>query len=131
MRSSLFVLMIAIALIACSHNLREEFDESLKKYNDLFRWNALDAASTFAADSVREDFIARTKSAKNVRIIDSRIMSEMYDETKRKASVDVEIEYYILSSVRVKTIHVTEEWGYLEQKGVKGWRLMSLFPEFR
>jgi uncharacterized membrane protein len=45
--------------------------------------------------------------------------------------VNVEIDYYILSSARVKTLRHTEEWAYGEEKRADGWRLMSLFPEFR
>lgn len=131
MRKSFSVLLLVLVLAACGPNLREEFDESLNQYSTLFRWNDLDAASMFAADSCREDFIARTRAAKNVKVMDYRIVGMRYDEKKRSASVDVEIEYYLLSSARVKTLRYTEEWAYGKEKRSDGWRLMSLFPEFR
>ncbi len=130
MRTFLSVLIIAITLAACGPNLREKFNESLNQYSALVRWNDLDAAGMFAADSRREDFIARTRAAKNVKVMDHRIVGMTYDEKKRRASVNVEIEYYLLSSARVKTLRCTEEWAYGEDKR-DGWRLMSLFPEFR
>jgi hypothetical protein len=131
MRTFLSVLIIAITLAACGPNLREKFDESLNQYSALVRWNDLDAAGMFAADSRREDFIARTRAAKNVKVMDYRIVRTRYDEKKHRASVDVEIEYYLLSSARLKTLRCTEEWAYGEEKKPNGWRLMSLFPEFR
>jgi hypothetical protein len=135
MRNAWFVFVITlgivVALAACGPKLRDELDQSLNRYGDLFRWNELDATSLFAADSLRPDFIVRTKAAKNVKVIDYRIIGARYDGKKRKASVEVEIDYYLVSSATVKTLRDTEEWAYREERGVKGWRLMSLLPEFR
>lgn len=127
----LAIILMVISLTACSHNVREEFDQSLRQYNDMFRWNELDTASMFVADSLREDFIARAKAANNLRIVDSRIVGARYDEKKHEASVDVRIDYYLISSARVKTLRDTQKWAYREERGVKGWRLMSPLPEFK
>lgn len=131
MRTAFYALITVMVLTACSHNLREELDESLNKYNNLVRWNSIESASVFASDAIRPDFIARAQATKGIKIIDCRIVNARYDEEKRKASVEVEIEYYALASARVKTLRDTEEWVYKEEKGIKGWRLVSLVPEFK
>jgi hypothetical protein len=131
MRKSLYVLMLVTALGACSHNVRDQFDESLKKYNDLFRWNELETASVFVADPLRGEYLVRAKAAKNLRVVDFRVIGSRYDEKKNKASVEVQVDYYLLSSATVKTLRDTEEWAYEGEKGAQGWRLMSQLPEFR
>jgi hypothetical protein len=134
MRNSFFALMIMITLAACSnyvYDLQGKFDESLKNYNNLYRWGELDTANMFFSESIRDDAIARIKAAKNVKIVDSRILSTLYDEKKRKAIVEVEIEYYFISAAKVKTLRDTQEWAYREEQGIKGWRLMSSFPAFK
>jgi hypothetical protein len=134
MRNAFFALMAMMTLAACSnyvYDLQGKFDESLKKYNNLYRWNELDRAGAFFSDSIREDALVRTKAARNVRIVDSRILSTTYDEKRRKAIVEVEIEYYFLSTTKVKTLRDTQEWAYQEEQGSGSWRLTSLLPEFR
>lgn len=128
---SLCVLLLVMALGACSHNVREEFDESFRKYNELFRWNELEAASLFVADPLRGEYIVRAKAARKLRVVDCRIVNSRYDEKKNKASVDVQVDYYLLSSAMVKTLRDTQEWSYQGEKGAQGWRLMSQLPEFR
>jgi hypothetical protein len=130
MRNVLLVLIIFLGMISCSHNPRGEFERGLTKYNDLLRWNEFETASLFASQPLREEFLARSLAA-NVRIFDYRIVKAAYDEVKNKASVEVEIHYYLLSTSRAKTLHDTEEWAYTEEKGVKGWKLMSPFPAFK
>ena len=131
MRKFFSVLMLVMLLGACSHNVRDEFNESLKKYNELFRWNELETASVFVADPLRGEYIVRAKAAKNIRVVDFRVIGSRYDEKKNKASVEVQVDYYLLSAATVKTLRDTQEWSYQGEKGAQGWRLMSQLPEFR
>ncbi len=131
MRIFLLASVAALALCACGPDLREELDQSLHAYGNMFRWNNLDAAGVFSSNHLRPDFNARIKAAKNARVVDYRMVGERFDKEKRKASVDVEIDYYLLSSASVRTLRDTEEWVFITEKDIKGWRLMSLLPEFR
>ena len=134
MRRYMIIQIILICLAACSnyvYDLRGKFDESVTKYNNLYRWNEFEKASLFAADPIRDAFVTRAKAAKNVKIVDYRILSTQYSEENRRATVEAEFDYYFISTALVKTLHDTQEWVYIEQPGVKGWRLMTLLPEFR
>lgn len=131
MRIIFSALLTALTLTACSHDLREEFDMSLSKYNNLLSRNELGSASLFAADAIKEAFITRVASLKDIRIIDYKILNITYSEEKRRASVDVEISYYNLYYNKVKSLRDLEEWTYSEEKDVKGWRLTSVLPEFK
>ena len=131
MRNILIPIIIALALTACSHNLREELDTNSSKYNDLLTRNELASASLFAADTIKEQFIARVAALKNIRIIDYKIINTKYTDEKHQASIDVEISYYNLYSYKVKSLRDLQKWVYSEENGVKGWRLMSVLPEFK
>jgi hypothetical protein len=134
MRKTFFGFMIIITLTACSnyvYDLRGKLDESLTKYNQLYRWSDFDAASAFYANPLREDSLDRLRVAKNVKIVDARVLGIRYDETKRKATVDVDVEYHFHSTTKVKSLRDTQEWVYKEEPGVNGWRLISLLPVFK
>jgi hypothetical protein len=134
MRKVFFTLMVLITLAACSnyvYDLHGKFDESFTKYNNLYRWNELGKTGAFFSDSIREDALVRIKAARNIRIVDTRILSTMYDEKTRTAVVEVEIDYYFLSSTKVKTLRDTQTWVYREKQGSGGWQLTSLLPEFK
>lgn len=132
MRTSLPCVLIAIALTACATQsaIRGELDESIKQYNYLLRWHKLDAASFFTSESLSEEFRDRVQAAKNMNIVDYRIKKVNYNEEKGEASVQVEIDYYTLSSNILKTLLDIQRWVYIEENGNKQWRLISLLPEF-
>ena len=133
MKRILFLLIAGIMIAGCSnyvYDLRGKFDESLTQYNNLFRWRELGATSMFAAESIRDQFMARAKAGDNVRIVDCRVIATRFDEEKRRASIDMEVDYYFISSTRLKTLRDTQEWVYTEEKGIKAWRITSLLPVF-
>ena len=53
------------------------------------------------------------------------------DEIRRKATVVVDVEYHFQSTAIVKSLRDTQEWVYKKESGIAGWRLISLFPEFK
>jgi len=132
MKEILLTLLIVIILTGCSSYLiLGKFDESLEAYNRSLRWNEWDKASLFPIDSIQQDFQNRVAAAKDVRITDYRIVNKTYDAAKLEAIVEVEIDYYNVFSLVMKTLHDRQKWAYLDEKGIKGWRLTSLLPEFR
>jgi len=130
MRNVLLAFVICFSLVSCSHNIRGEFEQSLNKYNNLLLWNEFETASLFAAQPLREEYLSQLKTS-NVRLFDYRIANATYDEKKSKASVEVEIHYYVLSTSKAKTLHDMQEWAYTEENGVKSWRVMSPLPAFK
>lgn len=130
MRVILPAVVVMILLASCSQDLRQEFNASVEKYNQMMRWNDFETASLFTERSLRSDFLARTKQS-DVRIYDFHVADVRYDEKKLKASVDVVVSYYLLSTSKAKTVNITEEWAYLEENGQKGWRLTAPLPELK
>lgn len=133
MRICLLPAVLAIALVSCAptqSNIREELNESITQYNDLVRWHKLDAAGVFSADAMSEEFRTRAKAAKNVRLVDYRVVRISYDTQTNEALAQVEIDYYTLTANKLKSIIDTQKWAYVTENGVTQWKLMSLLPEF-
>ncbi len=132
MKNVLLSFIVVVVLTGCSAYLtRGQFDESLDAYNQSLRWHEWSKASLYATDAIQEEFQARAAAAKDVRVVDYRIVSNTYNEEKREATVEVEIDYYKVFSHTMKTVRDTQKWTYVNEKGAKGWRLESLLPEFR
>ncbi|HXX56816.1 MAG TPA: hypothetical protein VEI96_02300 [Thermodesulfovibrionales bacterium] len=132
MKNLLLLFLAAVVLTACSAYLtRVDFDDSLNAYNQALRWHEWDKASSYAADAIHEEFRARAAAARDVRVTDFRIVGENYNAEKRQATAEVEIDYYSVFSYTMKTLRDTQRWMYVDEKGIRGWRLESLPPEFR
>jgi hypothetical protein len=134
MRTLLLLLAVFIALTACAtrESIREDFENSYTHYNDSLRWREFDKAVLFTPLSLREKFKARVKAAKDVIIVDYRIVDLYYDAEKGEANVKVEIDYYTLALNTVKTVMDNQKWIYQkDQDGSNQWRLVSLLPQFK
>jgi hypothetical protein len=132
MRALMLALIMAIALAGCSsYAIHDQFDRSLDAYNEAIRWLQWGTVSLYTENSIREESDARAAAAKDVRMIDYRIVNKTYDAEKGEATVAVDIDYYKVPSLTVRTVRYTEKWVYLDENGTKRWRLTSLLPEFR
>lgn len=132
MKDFLSSLIVVIVLTGCSSYLiRGQFDKSLEAYNQSLRWLEWGNASLYTKDSIQEEYKTRTAAAKDVRIVDYRIVNKTYNAEKREAIVEVEIDYYKIFSLTIRTLRDTQKWTYMDENGTKGWRLTSLLPEFR
>jgi len=132
MRNLLLLLLIVISLVSCATTRsRDAFDMSLEKYNQLVRWGDLDRAALFSSASISEEFRARAKAAGNVKISDYQVIDVKYDEKTLEASAVVTFSYYVLTSGLVTKVTDNQKWVYIDEGGVKAWRLKSLLPEFR
>jgi hypothetical protein len=130
-RSLLWGIIISVTLIACVQSIRGAFEQSLDQYGELVRKNKMDLASSFTTDALIDEFSARARAAKNMRVVDYRVTRVKFDEQKAEAEVRVEIDYYTLSAYRLKTLVDTQKWAYVDEGGKKQWRLVSLLPEFK
>lgn len=132
MRTLFISFFIAVSLVCCAtqKNSREDLEENFKNYNELVRWRQFEDASNYPADSISGEYEERLKAAKNVMIVDWRVINLKFGEKMKKAEVKVEIDYYNIFSPRVRTVIDKQKWAYQENKGKGLWRLMSLLPEF-
>ena len=132
MRRLFLLLFILVALVSCNaqRNIKADFEKNVKNYNESVRWHQFDSASLFPADSISGEYRERARKANNAAVVDYRIVDIRYDDTRKEAEVKVEIDYYTLSSSKVRTLVDIQKWVYQEKEGTGFWRLTSLLPEF-
>ena len=135
MRNILFICVLSVIISACSTltSLREELDGTVIAYNDLLRRGEFNRAKNFVDQSQKEDFEAKVKAAKNVKIVDYRIVNADFEAARGEQIVEVEFDYYISPAYIVKTIIDEQKWSYVstEKEKKKQWRLITTLPEFR
>jgi hypothetical protein len=132
----MILLLILVTTGACARiktfNALNDFEKSSKRYNQMLRWHELNmAGSTFADDSVKEEYTDRARAAKGVTITDYRVLSQECSPEKKTARAVVEIDYYIPPSVTLKTVEDVQKWEYVDINEKKFWRLKTLLPEFK
>ena len=132
MKTLFFSLLLTAVLVSCStqRSIQAEFEKNFRSYNELVRWNQLEEASLFPADSISAGYREQLKDAKNIAVVDYRVMHIEYDEKKKEAEVKVEINYYKRNTLSLKTVIDNQKWAYQEKEGKGHWRLMSLLPDF-
>ena len=132
MKTLFFSLLLTTVFVSCSTqmSIKTEFEKNFRSYNELVRWNQLEEASLFPADSISVGYRERLKDAKNVAVVDFRVLDIKYDEKKKEAEAKVEIDYYRHSTLSLKTVIDNQKWAYQEKEGKSLWRLMSLLPDF-
>jgi len=135
----LAMVVISVALAGCgtlkemkNKDMAVEFDRSARGYNRLVRWHDLDTAeAAFVTPGLRNEYRKRVTAAKEVKIVDYRVKSMECSPIKREGSVVVEIDYYRLPSVEVRTLEDRQLWSYEGEEENRAWRLTTLLPEFK
>lgn len=130
-------LLLACCLLlgACATNaaIREQFEKSVKGYNQMLRWQEVESAGiTYMDPELREPFMkaAADMRKKEVTITDYRIISSEFLPDTESAVVTAEFDYYILPSNRIKTVVYRQQWHYKKHNSTKSWLLDSGLPQF-
>ena len=135
MRNILLICVLSVIISACSTltSLREDLDDTVIAYNDLLRRGEFSRAKNFVDQSQKEDFEARAKIAKNVKIVDYHIVNADFEAARGEQIVEVEFDYYISPVYMVKTLIDKQKWSYvsIEKEKKKRWRLITTLPEFK
>jgi hypothetical protein len=137
MRTLLVLLLSFGVLTACVDRalnaLREDLQNTVIEYNDLLRWGEFNKAKLYTDSSIREKFGASAKAAKNVKIVDYRVLSTDFEVEKGEQIVEVELDYYTFQTNVVKTSLDKQRWSfvYVKEEKKKRWRLMTPLPEFK
>jgi|WetSurMetagenome_2_1015567.scaffolds.fasta_scaffold00204_17 hypothetical protein len=130
MRKIFAIVIMALVLVACSKDLKKDFETVFDKYNDALVSSDMRSTYEFVADTARASYIKSCEDSKHVRIFEYKIIKKTVDVPKRKASIEVDLDYYFVSSNKVKRLHYVQEWSLIETKEAKEWKLISPLPEF-
>ena len=127
---------ILFSLLACSSHLDKPVTEVAEMSRDDFmnalRWKQYKVAAEFMLPENRKDFLATFRKLKDIHITDVRLLDLQETAEGRRFETSIEMDYYLLPSVSVKTFSFSQDWVYFagEDSSQKGFRIITSFPDF-
>jgi hypothetical protein len=127
---------ILFSLLACSSHLDKPVTEVAEMSRDDFmnalRWKQYKVAAEFMLPENRKDFLATFRELKDIHITDVRLLDLQETAEGRRFETSIEMDYYLLPSVSVKTFSFAQDWVYFagEDSSQKGFRIITSFPDF-
>jgi hypothetical protein len=127
--------VVMVTLVACfvgcgtKHVAQNRLDETLAWYQRMVEKGDLEATVLLASDSIAGEYLERSRGAREARVIECRILRVDYSVTGEEADVSVEVEYYSLSTLKVKKTREMQKWVYTRDASSSRWRLMTV-PSF-
>ena len=109
----------------------DEFAKISRDYNNMLRWQEFDRANVaYVEQALRGEFQKKIAATRDVKVVDYRVLSLECNAEKGEAEVKVEVDYYLLPAMRLKTVLDQQKWVYREGPGENGWRLVTVLPDF-
>jgi len=127
---------ILFSMLACSSHLDKPVTEVAEMSRDDFmnalRWKQYKVAAEFMLPENRKDFLATFRKLKDIHITDVRLLDLQETAEGRRFETSIEMDYYLLPSVSLKTFSFTQDWVYFagEDSSQKGFRIITSFPDF-
>ena len=127
---------ILFSLLACSSSFDKAVNEVGEKSRDDFmnalRWKQYKVAAEFMLPENRKDFLTTFNKLKDIHITDVRLLDLQETVEGRRFETSIEMDYYLLPSVSVKTFSFTQDWVYFagEDSSLQGFRIITSFPDF-
>ena len=127
---------ILFSLLACGSS----FDKSVNAVGEMsrddfmnaLRWKQYKVAAEFMLPENSKDFLATFNKLKDIHITDVRLLDLQETAEGRRFETSIEMDYYLLPSVSVKTFSFDQDWVYFagEDSSQKGFRIITSFPDF-
>jgi hypothetical protein len=122
-------LVLAIGCATYSKMLKQDaFGETAKSYEKMVFWSEFDAADSFRDPQQREMYPADIDGLKKIKVTSYSVKKVSVSEDHSEVRQVVEIGYYRVDEVTVKTIRDSQVWAYNPQ--LERWYLQSGLPVF-
>ena len=127
---------ILFSLLACSSHFETSVNEvaelSRNDFMNALRWKQYKVAAEFMLPENRKDFLTTFNKLKDIHITDVRLLDLQEKAEGRRFETSIEMDYYLLPSVSVKTFSFSQDWVYFagEDSAQKGFRIITSFPDF-
>jgi hypothetical protein len=127
--------VILLSLLACSGLVKpvgEIGEASRDDFMNAMRWKQLKVATEFMLPENRKDFLATFKKVKDIHITDVRLLDLQSSAEGRRFETVIEMDYYLLPSVSLKTFSFEQTWVYFdgEESAREGFLIITSFPDF-
>ena len=128
--------VLILALVACNAATMQSpaklADKSQDIFMDAMRWKNFEAAANLMLPEHRKDFKKTFRAVKDITIVDVTLVDVQASDEDRHFETTVEMEYYLLPSVTLKTFSFDQTWLYFdgEDPTQQGFLITTPFPEF-
>lgn len=137
MKKILPILLLGlVAVVGCASyaktNQMTKFTTISENYEAAIRWFDFDAADSFRKDSINRSNPLDFKHLKRIEVISyevKKIVPIEDEEQIIRVGQVVEIKYYKIDDLVIKTIVDNQSWEYDQES--ENWYLTSEFPEFK
>lgn len=124
-----------LSLLACSslaEPVQKTGEMSLDDFMNAMRWKQFKVAADFMLPENRQDFLTTLNKVKDIHIVDVRLMDLKETAEGRRFETSIEMDYYLLPSVSVKTFSFEQTWVYFagEESPREGFLITTSFPDF-
>ena len=128
---SLFVCLALTVGCAAYSNMKkqDDFSETTKSYEKMIFWSNYDTADSFRDPQERETHPADIDELKNIKVTSYSVKKVTVSEDQAEVRQIVEIGYYRVDEVTLKTLRDQQVWAY--NPTVKRWYLQSGLPLFK
>ena len=128
---SLFVCLALTAGCAAYSDMKkqDDFSETSKSYEKMIFWSNYDTADSFRDPQERETHPADIDELKNIKVTSYSVKKVSVSEDQAEVRQIVEIGYYRVDQVTLKTMRDQQVWAY--NPTVKRWYLQSGLPLFK
>ena len=125
--------LLLLALVGCGvFNSREgDRKEAFDNFVKYLRYQLYPAAGSYFTPDLRQEFLDRMEQVKGLNITDVRLVRVDVREDGGRVDARLEMDYYLLPSVTVKTLRIDQVWRYREDplEG-RGFFITTPFPAF-
>ncbi len=128
-------LLICLMVLAGCQMLNPPEKKSSSALDDFvyaLRWQQYDAAADFMKPEFRDDFLSTFKDNKDLHVVDVRLAEAKVSAEGRRTETEIELDYYLLPSLTVKTFRFAQTWVYFDQDdAAQGYyQITTPFPVF-
>jgi hypothetical protein len=126
---------LVLALVACSSHMQPPAQLAELSRDDFMaamRWKRYEVAASLMLPEHRKDFMKTFSALRDIHIVDVRLMDLQPSGENQGFDTTVELDYYLLPSVTVKTFSFDQTWLYFEGEDPthQGFFISTPFPAF-
>ncbi|MGW8313775.1 MAG: hypothetical protein ACWGOL_11145 [Desulfuromonadales bacterium] len=132
----LCALALVSSLLACGGHTQtppDKLDEmSRDDFISAMRWKQYQVAASLMKPEYREDFLKTFNALKDLNIVDVRMIDLKTFQEDRRFETTIEMDYYLLPSITVKTFQFKQTWVFFEGEdpALQGFLIVTPFPDF-
>ncbi len=128
-------LVLLLLLTACSSHMQPPAklaELSRGEFKNALRWKQYEVAAGLMLPEHRKAFMKTFSALKDIHIVDVKFTDVQPAKDNQGFETTIEMEYYLLPSVTVKTFSLDQTWVYFEGEDPthQGFFIATPFPAF-